>query len=113
MRHRILTAIALLTVAAPLVAQGKLPRTADGHPDLQGVWNFSTITPLERPAEFAGKPFLTEEEAKALEERTIERSNRDNRDRSNADADVASPTTSSGGTAAFTPRASTARSTRR
>ena len=90
MRHRILTAIALLTVAAPLVAQGKLPRTADGHPDLQGVWNFSTITPLERPAEFAGKPFLTEEEAKALEERTIERSNRDNRDRSNADADVAS-----------------------
>ena len=90
MRHRILAAIALLTVAAPLVAQGKLPRTADGHPDLQGVWNFSTITPLERPAEFASQPFLTEEEARALEQRTMERSNRDNRDRNNADADVAS-----------------------
>ena len=90
MRHRILAAIALLAAATPLLAQGKVPRMADGHPDLQGVWNFSTITPLERPAEFAGKPFLTEEEAKALEQRTIERSNRDNRDRSNADADVAS-----------------------
>jgi hypothetical protein len=94
MRHRILTAIALLTAAAsaPLLAQGKwvAPRTADGTPDLQGVWNFSTITPLERPAEFADKPFLTEEEANALEQRTIERSNRDNRDRNNADADVAS-----------------------
>ena len=92
MRHRNLAAIALLTAAAsaPLLAQGTwvLPRTADGHPDLQGIWNFSTITPLERPAEFADKPFLTEAEAKALEQRTIERSNRDNRDRNNAEADV-------------------------
>jgi hypothetical protein len=94
MHHRILAAIALLTVAAasPLLGQGKwvAPRTADGHPDLQGVWNFSTITPLERPAEFADKPFLTDDEAKELERRTMERSNRDNRDRNNAEADVAS-----------------------
>jgi hypothetical protein len=92
MRHCILAAITLLMAAAspPLLAQGQrlLPRTADGHPDLQGVWNFSTITPLERPAEFADKPFLTDAEAKALEQRTIERSNRDNRDRNNAEADV-------------------------
>ena len=26
------------------------PRTADGHPDLQGIWDVSTITPVERPA---------------------------------------------------------------
>src|SRR4029453_8421480 len=94
MHHRILAAIALLTaaVSAPLVAQSKgaLPRTADGHPDLQGVWNFSTITPLERPAEFADKPVLTDAEAQELERRTMERSNRDNRDRNNAEADVAS-----------------------
>ena len=42
---------------------GSIPRTASGHPDLQGVWNFSTLTPLERPAEFAGKTVLTEKEA--------------------------------------------------
>src|ERR1700689_2083092 len=33
------------------------PRTPDGHPDLQGVWTNGTITPLERPAELAGKEF--------------------------------------------------------
>ena len=36
------------------------PRTPWGDPDLQGIWNNSTITPLERPSEFAGQPFLTE-----------------------------------------------------
>jgi hypothetical protein len=39
------------------------PRTAWGHPDLQGVWDSTTGTPLERPADLAGKEFLTEEEA--------------------------------------------------
>ncbi len=38
-----------------------------GHPDLQGTWTNSTITPLERPAAFAGREFLTEEEARKLE----------------------------------------------
>jgi len=92
MRHSIRVAIGLLTVvvSAPLIAQSKgtPPRTPDSQPDLQGVWNFSTITPLERPAEFAAKPFLTDEEAKAYERRTMERSNRDNRDQSSAEADL-------------------------
>jgi len=43
------------------------PRTAWGHPDLQGLWTNSTITPLERPAQYANKEFLTEEEARALD----------------------------------------------
>lgn len=47
----------------------KMPRTADGHPDLQGIWNNSTRTPLERPAEFAGKPTLTDAEAKVWEQK--------------------------------------------
>ena len=37
-------------------------RTADGHPDLGGVWDFRTVTPLERPEEFSDREFLTEEE---------------------------------------------------
>jgi hypothetical protein len=42
-------------------------RTPWGHPDLQGIWTNSTITPLERPAKFAGREFLTEDEARALD----------------------------------------------
>ena len=49
------------------------PRTPDGHPDLQGIWTNATITPLERPASLKGKPFLTEAEARALEQLAAER----------------------------------------
>jgi hypothetical protein len=76
----------LLAVAAIASAAGQSGRTAD----LQGVWSFSTLTPLERPAEFAGKEFLTDAEAVALAKRTMERNNRDTRDTSNPDGDVAS-----------------------
>ena len=46
-------------------------RTPWGQPDLQGIWTIETITPIERPVEFAGKEFLTEQEAAALETRTV------------------------------------------
>jgi hypothetical protein len=42
-------------------------RTADGQPDLQGVWNFGTLTPLERPAALGDKEFHTPEEAAKFE----------------------------------------------
>jgi hypothetical protein len=91
MRHRVLATIGLLTMvaASPLTGQSKWtpPRTADGQPDLQGIWNFSTITPLERPAEFADKPFLTDAEATEYERVVMRRSNRDNREQS-PEADV-------------------------
>jgi hypothetical protein len=41
--------------------------TADGHPDLQGVYEIATITPLERPAQFGNRANLTREEAAAME----------------------------------------------
>jgi hypothetical protein len=43
--------------------------TVWGDPDLQGTWTFKTITPLERPAEFAGREFLSPQEAADLERR--------------------------------------------
>lgn len=46
-------------------------RTPWGEPDLQGIWTIETLTPLERPQEFAGREFLTEQEAAALEARTV------------------------------------------
>ena len=42
-------------------------RTPDGKPDLQGVWTNATITPMERPANLAGKATLNDTEASAYE----------------------------------------------
>jgi hypothetical protein len=53
------------------------PRTQWGVPDLNGTWTGSTLTPLERPAEFAGKSVLTVEEAAALEARARARAARE------------------------------------
>jgi hypothetical protein len=53
---------ATATKATP---QGKLltpPRTPDGKPDLQGIWNNATVTPLERPKALGAKEFYTDEE---------------------------------------------------
>ena len=52
-------------------------RTAWGTPDLQGIWDFRTITPLERPSALAEKQVLTNEEAAAFEEQENRRLNRD------------------------------------
>jgi hypothetical protein len=43
-----------------------VPRTPWGHPDMQGVWNAATLTPLERPDNVGGKLSLTKEEADAI-----------------------------------------------
>jgi hypothetical protein len=70
--------LAFSLTAISLVAQGRpatpnpapasrytSPTTPWGDPDLQGLWSYATITPLERPAQDAAKEFLTREEADA------------------------------------------------
>jgi hypothetical protein len=60
-----------LLLAGELAAQGSgsrnVPRTPWGHPDLQGLWNVGTMTPVERPASAKGRLTMTVDEARALE----------------------------------------------
>ena len=72
MRRAILMIAALAAMALSVSVSGQVagrgssvPRTPDGQPDLQGFWTNDTVTPLERPAEFGNKEFLTPEEAAA------------------------------------------------
>ncbi|HEX4594313.1 MAG TPA: hypothetical protein VH157_08560, partial [Bryobacteraceae bacterium] len=59
---------------APAASKSKkaIPHTADGHPDLQGTWTNATLTPMERPAEFAGTATLSDAEARAYEKKDLE-----------------------------------------
>jgi hypothetical protein len=58
---------------AATAATFAVPRTSWGHPDLQGVWDYRTITPLERRPELADREFYTEEEIAQLEGRATRR----------------------------------------
>jgi hypothetical protein len=68
----VVLAAAALGAGQPAAPGGAIPRTPWGDPDLQGVWDYWTFTPLERPKEFAGKALLTDEEAAQLARRLQE-----------------------------------------
>jgi hypothetical protein len=72
MRVGALALFAATALSAQNRAAWKLPRTADGHPDLEGIWTNATRTPLERPPVFAGKATVTDAEAKAYEQKDSE-----------------------------------------
>ena len=90
MHFRTLTFLAAVTVVLPLLsgqtrAQSlnakpanttkstwTAPRTADGQPDLEGVWANNSATPLERPKALAGRAFLTDEEVAALKKKAAQ-----------------------------------------
>ena len=69
----LLAAVGTAAGAPAAQAQDGAPRTPWGDPDLQGMWDHRTITPLERPEELGDKAFLTEEEAASLEQAAVDR----------------------------------------
>lgn len=81
MNHRLLTiglavvlGVALLPalVTAQSSESGSPPRLPWGAPDLQGIWDFRTITPLQRP-EDQEEEFLSVEEAASAEQAAVDR----------------------------------------
>ena len=65
-------------IMAQSATNADIPRLANGRPDLQGTWDFRTITPFQRPSELAGKESLTAEEQEAFRLEELERRDRDN-----------------------------------
>jgi hypothetical protein len=59
---------------------GTMPRTAHGDPDIQGMWNFATATPMERPAELNERHELTDEEVAEFEVEIRENADADRRE---------------------------------
>lgn len=69
------------SVALPVIhaqSTDDIPRLANGRPDIQGTWDFRTITPFQRPEDLADKEVLTRAEAAAFEDAENERRDRDN-----------------------------------
>ena len=72
----VLAAVTAALLLAPALAGAQdenwtAPRTAWGTPDLQGVWDFRTITPMERPLDLSDTDVLTDEQVAALEAQTL------------------------------------------
>ena len=81
----------------PVAGQAqKAARTPDGQPDLQGVWDFRTITPLERPKSLGNKQVLSDEEAATFERELNRSQNRDLIDPKKGGAGIYVPETEGG-----------------
>ena len=70
----VVTAVLLAVLGSSPAAQTFEPaRLSDGRPNLQGVWDFRTLTPLQRPEDQADKSVLTAEEAAEVESQAAAR----------------------------------------
>ena len=82
MCHRAVAFVSIGIVLVALVSSGASLAAAQavttewGQPDLRGIWDFRTITPLQRPEELGDQAFLTEEEAANLEQEVVDRNQR-------------------------------------
>jgi len=75
MRRRLLAPLLVVVVAAGVLSAAPPvpPRLPWGDPDLEGVWTYATMTPLERSRDFGTKSVLTEAEAAEFERQTLAR----------------------------------------
>lgn len=98
--HLVVVAVlSIILLPSTVTAQSKISATNEsdshltswGHPDLQGVWDRRTITPLERPERFSDKAFLNEEEIRAYERASAERTDGRPLDWSSSDITVHDP----------------------
>jgi len=69
----VIVASAAITLGAQSRTKPYAAKTAWGDPDLQGVWDYKTITPLERPTNFGNRQFLNDEEVARLEANAAKR----------------------------------------
>jgi hypothetical protein len=73
-RAAVVAAAITALLPAGLAGQSKpIPRTPWGHPDLQGLWNAATLTPLERPDSVGGRLTMSDAEARGIEQQTASR----------------------------------------
>ena len=99
MRHRFVTAVAgtmALLWFSPGSVDGQTPaapgatfRTPWGEPDLQGIWSYATITPLQRPGDLTGREFLTDEEVAEQNQSEAVRASSERRGELSPDRDLA------------------------
>lgn len=78
MNSRLISIAISMSIAASLSAASfaadsnyTAPRNEWGQPDLRGVWNFSSNTPLERPAKYADQEFLTDDDVARIREEAL------------------------------------------
>ena len=95
MRRPTAAALAIVAAAATFMSvAGQSPTTLPaktpwGDPDLQGIWDSKTQTPLQWPDRYAGREFLTDEEVAILNKRALEDPGRDARPEKGSLLDVA------------------------
>ena len=84
--RRVIRSLLLLPVLACSYANSAdVPQTPWGDPDIDGLWDYRTLTPLQRPAAFADQPEFTPEQAERFRQATVSALDVDNR---NEDAEV-------------------------
>lgn len=69
----VICALGSLCMGALAQDDYEVPRTEWGQPDLQGVWNFSSDVPMQRPPQYGNRQFLTAEEIEEIKARQAAR----------------------------------------